>query len=211
MKLTSTFKETLSFNRLQAPIISGTLIFECRECHKINFKTCLTAQMSGRWPDWCTEYISGVHGVHGRTRRGADCRPEARCGCDGPHAVAAVLFWMHSFHPVNVTHARCLCVYSNTRLFARPSDSHSVHLIKDQQGKIVLHFIYEGTPIKYKLASIQISRVGLKSGRLVSWVQGYHKSRRKRDIYVRLLGLKRRCVFHNSCKTGKDFEAEADN
>jgi len=46
---------------------------------------------------------------------------------------------------------------------------------------IVLHFIYEGTPIKYKLASIQISRVGLKSGRLVSWVQGYHKSRRKHD------------------------------
>ena len=46
--------------------------------------------------------------------------------------------------------------------------------------------------------------------KIVSWVQGYHKSRRKHDIYVRL-GLKRRCVFHNSCKTGKDFEAEADN
>ena len=106
--------------------------------------------------------------------------------------------------------ARCLCVYSNT-VFAEPAHSHSVHLSEDQQGKIVLQFIYEGTPIKYKLASIQISRVGLKSGRLVSWVQGYHKSRRKRDIYVRLLGLKRRCVFHNSCKTGKDFEAEADN
>ena len=106
--------------------------------------------------------------------------------------------------------ARCLCVYSNT-VFAEPSHSHSVHLSEDQPRKIVLQFIYEGTPIKYKLASIQISRVGLKSGRLVSWVQGYHKSRRKRDIYVRLLGLKRRCVFHNSCKTGKDFEAEADN
>ena len=32
--------------------------------------------------------------------------------------------------------------------------------------QIVLQFIfYEGTPIKYKLASIQIGRVGLKSGR----------------------------------------------
>jgi len=29
----------------------------------------------------------------------------------------------------------------------------------------VLQFIYEGTPMKYKLASIQISIVGLKFGR----------------------------------------------
>ena len=36
--------------------------------------------------------------------------------------------------------------------------------------------------------------------KIVSWVQGYHKSRRKHDIYVR-----------SGSKTRKDFEAEANN
>ena len=98
--------------------------------------------------------------------------------------------------------ARCLCVYSNT-VFAEPSHSHSVHLSEDQQRKIVLQFIYEGTPIKYKLASIQISRVGLKSGRLVSWVQGYHKSRRKHDIYVRFWARRGVASFTILAKQGK--------
>ena len=191
----------MSVNSFQAPIISGTLIRKCKECNRINFKTCLTAHGSDVW---CTEYRSGVHG-HGRTRVGWhglqqtwgpiwQQRPPRSCCC-------FVLFQcIHLIRPMS--HTGCLCVLKHACLPSRRIHHHHYHRA-GQPRKIVLQFIYEGTPIKYKLASIQISRVGLKSGRLVSWVQGYHKSRRKHDIYVRFWARRGVASFTILAKQGK--------